>query len=93
VVVIPAFDEPDIIDSLDSLRNTLPPTRPVEVVVILNSSENDTESLRLKHRNDAVRIEDWDLKKGDPDFRTHTILLEKVSKICRGRLCQENRNG
>lgn len=56
VVVIPCYQEPDLITSLDSLYNCQPTICAVEVIVIINQSENSSEEVsqvNLKTYQDA----------------------------------------
>ncbi|MEM9822942.1 MAG: hypothetical protein AAF985_17815 [Bacteroidota bacterium] len=49
VVVIPAYDEPALLKSLEAISNCQLPKCAVEVIVVINDSEKDT--LALKQRN------------------------------------------
>ncbi|PHN04835.1 glycosyltransferase [Flavilitoribacter nigricans] len=49
VLVIPAYDEPELIDSLEGLRHCQAPAQTVEVIVIINHSEK--EKPEVKQRN------------------------------------------
>ncbi len=46
VIVIPCHDEPDIIATLESLADCDPPSRPVEVVVVVNDRASDAFSIQ-----------------------------------------------
>jgi len=49
VVVIPAFNEPDLLKTLQSLERCENPEKPVEIIVVFNHSENT--SLEIKNQN------------------------------------------
>ncbi len=53
VVVIPCFNEPDLIGGLESLRGCKPPTRSAKVIVVINSSADCPAEVRLQ--NEATR--------------------------------------
>ena len=49
IVVIPAYDEPDLLQMLQGLQKLSRPGRAVEIIVVLNDAEVDTASLRAWH--------------------------------------------
>lgn len=55
IVVVPARDEPDIGKLWDSLNSAAKPDVPVEVIVVVNNSENDHVEIRESNR----RIYQW----------------------------------
>lgn len=55
IVVIPAFDEPDLLFSLMSLARCELPLVDVEVIVVINNSEQSSEE--VKERNQAVFLQ------------------------------------
>ncbi len=49
IVVIPCHNEPDIIPSLESLKNCLPPKGSVEVIIVINASEKHSSTVHLQN--------------------------------------------
>lgn len=78
VVVIPAWCEPDITNSLDSLWNCLRPAGNTEIIVVVNYPENSgKDALNLSNESE-IRVNDWILKHQDPALRTAVIKLAEV---------------
>ena len=63
VVVIPCHNEPDILSTLDSLNNCEPARGSVEVIIVINSSED--ASLETKSQNEKTfrEIVSWQEKR------------------------------
>lgn len=55
IVVIPCFNEPDLIRSLDALYHCEKPVSKTEVIVVLNAGENHSEE--IKKQNDLTKKE------------------------------------
>ncbi len=59
VVVIPCFNEPDLLGSLESLANCDPPGCAVEVIVVVNSSVSSGEEVRLQNQRTLEQAAEW----------------------------------
>ncbi len=59
IVVIPAKNEPRLIDSLVALRKTSRPDGHVEVIVVINDSEKDEPALKEKNRKLFEKAKKW----------------------------------
>lgn len=59
VVVIPAYDEPDLINSLQALANCRPPNSKVEVIVVINDSEKDAHQLKCRNLDYFEQAKNW----------------------------------
>ncbi len=69
IVIIPAYHEPDLILSLESLLNCVRPEGDVEIIVILNVPEYaDQEEVRY-NRHAAEATNAWIRKHSTPGFR------------------------
>ena len=76
VVVIPCFDEPDLIKSLESLKNCSPTECYVEIIVVFNLGRNaSTTSIQqnVKSRNG---FEKWNTSQ-TPERKFHYIWIEE----------------
>ena len=62
VVVIPCFNEPNIIETLDCLRSCDSPHCDVEVIVMINSGEFDKQEAIDQNRKTEIAITDWSNK-------------------------------
>jgi len=49
VIVIPCYNEPDVLSTLESLNNCSAPQYPVEVIVVINGSSGDSEEIILQN--------------------------------------------
>ncbi len=59
IVVIPCFNEPDIISTLDSLKGCVKPNREVEVIIVVNQSENVPKSIDERNKQTVKDIHEW----------------------------------
>lgn len=58
-VVIPCFREPDICQTLESLKLCDLPEYPVEVIILINHSEVAGEEIKQINRQTKVEIDNW----------------------------------
>lgn len=73
VVVIPAYCEPDLIDSLNSLWKCARPAGYAEVIIVVNSSVNAGMQIKKINQNTIQSANDWILNHDDPSFRFFVI--------------------
>ncbi|WP_185153475.1 glycosyltransferase [Fulvivirga lutimaris] len=59
VVTIPCFNEPDLISSLVSLKACEPPGCDVEVIVVINESQNASESIKKQNSDTLNAATAW----------------------------------
>lgn len=79
IVVIPAFDEPCIVELLDSLVLCKTPSCRTEVIIIINASLN-ASSESLNNNLEALKeIETWKLKNKKCFFRLFAVNLGQPS--------------
>ncbi len=79
VVVIPCHNEPDLCGSLEALRQCTAATRPVEVLVVINESENACEEIRERNRSTYNEAIAWERDRR-PAFKLHLIRAEPLPK-------------
>lgn len=58
-IVIPCFREPQILDTLNSLKNCKPPKSNVEVIVLINHAETAPEEIRKFNAQTKQQIDEW----------------------------------
>jgi glycosyltransferase involved in cell wall biosynthesis len=58
-VVIPCYNEPDLITTLDSLSDCYPPTTTISVLVVINDAENSPEEAITRNILTLNLIEVW----------------------------------
>lgn len=59
VVVVPCFQEDDLIGSLESLRACGPPSRAVEVIVVVNSSSHSGDDVLHQNQKSWEAFQSW----------------------------------
>lgn len=84
-VVIPCFNEPDLITSLKALWNCNRPTCAVEVIVVVNYPEGSDECIVAFQKETLQKAGAWISDHSDPKFRYHLInapaLPEKFAGV------------
>jgi len=59
VIVIPSYQEKQILRTLTSLTQCTPATDPVEVIIVLNDKEQDDQEVIDFHRDQLVELKEW----------------------------------
>jgi len=59
IITIPCYNEPDIIQSLESLAKCDPISGTTEVIIVINSSERDNNDIIEANNNTCEEIEQW----------------------------------
>ncbi|MDG2123013.1 MAG: glycosyltransferase [Verrucomicrobiales bacterium] len=80
VVVIPAKDEPDLLTSLACLLACDPPTRPAEVIVVVNTSETDAPETVAQNTSQAQQATRWATAHSTPTLRFHILQQHALPK-------------
>lgn len=75
IVVIPCYNEPDLISSLKSLWNCKRPFSSVEVIIVINSPENSTQKVIQQNQQTLNETQQWikSLNITDKSFQFHII--------------------
>jgi len=73
VVVIPCFNEPNLIDSLESLRKSERPGATHEVIVVLNSAADAEESIIHQNERTLRDAQAWIEGQPEPRLKVHLI--------------------
>ncbi|PKP21164.1 MAG: hypothetical protein CVU05_07375 [Bacteroidetes bacterium HGW-Bacteroidetes-21] len=75
IIVIPCFNEPDVIASLDSLKNCNSTKFPVEILIVLNHSIEATQDILNQHHHTAENIKNWITNNTHIQRRFHLIEI------------------
>ncbi|NQU87826.1 MAG: glycosyltransferase [Mariniphaga sp.] len=59
IVVIPCINEPDILETLNSLQNCTGPKCKVEVIILINHSEVSSKELKSYNQKTFKEVSDW----------------------------------
>ncbi len=79
-VVIPCFNEPNIIGSLNSLWDCDRPDCSVEVIVVINASEDSAELSINQNKISEQNIDEWLKIHSDEKFKFYKIVLNSLPK-------------
>lgn len=78
IVVIPAYDEAFLLLSLMTLQRCDMPRCDIEVIVVINDSENDSEELRDKHIALRAQVIEWAQKHRRNQIKFHVIYQDRL---------------
>jgi len=73
VVVIPAYREENLLTSLQSLANCDLPNGAVEIIVVLNDSEEDTKRTKKENQTMYLQACDWGLTHSSARCKFHVL--------------------
>src|SRR5437764_11120117 len=73
VVVIPCFDEPDLIGSLESLWHCARPACAVEIIVVINSAVNSSKEIRSRNQSTFEQAAAWGLSHSESRFSLYLL--------------------
>lgn len=80
IVVIPAYLEENIIDTLEFLRVADSSTEMVEVIIVFNHPETDTEANKKLNKAQYQMINEWSHRKSTTNIKFYPILVENLPK-------------
>lgn len=84
VVTIPCFNEPDLISSLESLKECNSPNGDVEVIVVINESEEATQDIRDQNGKTFNDAKGWSVKNSTSKLKFyihHQVLPPKHAGV------------
>ncbi len=84
IIVIPCFNEPDIINTLDSLRKCYKTKCAVETIVVINHAEDSEKHAKKQNELTAIEISNWKEKYQTKKFKIHTIIKKDINKKLAG---------
>ncbi|OEK02045.1 hypothetical protein BFP97_11160 [Roseivirga sp. 4D4] len=70
IIVIPCYNEPDLIGTLNSLTSCYPPSFPIEVIIVVNQSEITDLEVRVQNLRTIEAFKKWNgsIKHQNLDF-------------------------
>ncbi|MEA3446733.1 MAG: glycosyltransferase [Bacteroidota bacterium] len=80
IVVIPCYNEPDILKTLNCLIACEMPPTPVEVLVVINSGEGDKEEIIVQNKKTENEIKAWSDFKANEKIKTFVIHKNNLSR-------------
>lgn len=78
VVVIPCFDEPDLVGSLESLWMCDRPSRSVEVIAVINSPAYCSEAVRQQNQKTLDEASGWICNHADDRFAIRLLHFPEL---------------
>ena len=79
VVVIPCFNEPDLIRSLESLWKCSDTACSVEIIVVFNSARNSPHNAISQNRKSLEAFEEWKSNHSKPSRKFFSIWKEDIN--------------
>ena len=79
IAVIPCYNEPFLIKTLNSLNNCAPPKSAVELIIVVNSAENSSDQIKNVNLNTLKEINEW-VRIENPFFKTYIIHCPNLPK-------------
>ena len=73
VVVIPCLKEPEILQTLEALKNCTRPGVPVEVIVLINHSETATDEVQNYNQETKQELDSWVEKNQTAGIRFYIV--------------------
>ncbi|HAA58559.1 MAG TPA: hypothetical protein DCE42_27600 [Myxococcales bacterium] len=80
IVVIPCYNEPNLLATLASLWACTRPNVDVEVLVVLNASSRAPENAHLQNKQTAQSFETWTAAHQDPHLRFYLLDFPDLPK-------------
>ncbi len=77
-IVIPCYNEPGIIHTLQCLADCDRPGLPLEIIVVINSSAHSSCDVIQQNQTSVQEIETWKKDVEDNNFRIHTIAIFNI---------------
>lgn len=78
VVVIPAYNEKDIVPALHSLDSCYPPKKPVEILVVINQPENCIEEVSANNQACYKQVMNFKHHKTNDAVDFHAIMVKDL---------------
>ncbi|PIE86336.1 MAG: family 2 glycosyl transferase [Bacteroidia bacterium] len=79
IVVIPCYDEPNITQTLDSLKKSAIKSVFVETLVVINSSQTTPDRILEQNRQTQIEIEQWKKAKASEAFQVHVVAVQNLN--------------
>jgi hypothetical protein len=80
IVVIPCFNESDLVSSLASLHNCKLPSVPVEVITVINAGIKFNDDVKTQNLNTLAEAQEWANTHNSDHLKFHFILNNELPK-------------
>ncbi len=78
VVVIPCYDEPDLIPSLQALKNCDSPQGSVEVIVLINDSDQENINVYKQNEKTKEQAKKWAVENNTDQLKFYIFYILKI---------------
>ena len=79
IVVIPCYNEPFLINALESLKSCDPPKSELEVIIVINSSENTPDGIKEINYSTLTSLKEWK-RNTHTFFKIHILYYPDLPK-------------
>lgn len=59
IIVIPCFNEPALLDTLNSIRRCDPPQFPIQIIIVINASQQASHEITAQNATSEKEAENW----------------------------------
>ena len=78
IIVIPCYNEPEILPSLNSLISCKEPEKPVEVIIVINSADNTNSVILEQNKRTKADINNLLFSHKSSQLKFHIISIENI---------------
>ncbi len=79
IIVIPCYNEPDVISVVQNLWECDRPETAVEIIVVINSKESDNKQVKIQNDHTEKILTEWAQKHNSPGLKLLTLKKESLS--------------
>ncbi len=78
IVIIPCYNEPDIIQTIISISEGIPPMHDAEIIILINEQESTSEEIKQQNIQSFVELQEY--KSQSNKIQVHPILIKDLPK-------------
>lgn len=80
ILVIPCYNETNLIASLEDLFHADDPKCALEIIVVINASEDASDQIKAQNEETYLEVKDWTAKNQKANFSVHQIFTNNLPK-------------
>lgn len=84
IIVIPCYNEKDIVQTLKSLKECQSPNAPTEVIIVINTPEGASKEIIAINKKTQTELKQWEIINNTNEIKFHTIYIENIPKKIAG---------
>lgn len=78
IVVIPCFNEPDLVSSVASLAACIPPHKKTEIIVVINAGAHHSNEIKAQNKKSETELHTWLKDQSWSWLAVHTIFMDNL---------------